>query len=180
MRKAKKQQTAQEKAELEKDINLVRETPHTEEQEEQAPLQVSSPHIRRAPVLDCSVEMSLCQSVLLWKPGAVPVHSSQKCVPASCVYCCCEVGLKYLSMGGLHLTSCACAGAGTGQAGAEGGHEAAGEAEDPCRTGAAAHARVTTGGITRAVNGAFFWVLSIFGGGPSIPKQFFFGSFLCY
>ena len=41
MKKAKPQQTAQEKAELEKDINLVRETPYTEEQTEQAPKEVS-------------------------------------------------------------------------------------------------------------------------------------------
>ncbi len=42
MRKAKAQQTAQEKQELERDINLVRETPFTEEEEERAPMEVSS------------------------------------------------------------------------------------------------------------------------------------------
>ena len=41
MKKAKVQQTAQEKAELEKDINLVREMPYTEEHTEQAPKEVS-------------------------------------------------------------------------------------------------------------------------------------------
>ena len=41
MRKAKAQQTAQEKQELERDINLVRETPFTEEEEEHAPMEVS-------------------------------------------------------------------------------------------------------------------------------------------
>ncbi|KAK9904792.1 hypothetical protein WJX75_002705 [Coccomyxa subellipsoidea] len=42
MKKAKVQQTAQEKAELEKDINLVRETPYTEEHTEQAPKEVQA------------------------------------------------------------------------------------------------------------------------------------------
>ncbi len=42
MRKAKKQQIAQEKGELEKDINLVRETPYTEEEQEQIVKEVSS------------------------------------------------------------------------------------------------------------------------------------------
>lgn len=43
MRKAKAQQTAQEKQELEKDINLVRETPFTEEEEERVPMEVQEP-----------------------------------------------------------------------------------------------------------------------------------------
>lgn len=42
MRKAKAQQTAQEKQELERDINLVRETPFTEEEVERDPMEVRS------------------------------------------------------------------------------------------------------------------------------------------
>ncbi|EIE18677.1 hypothetical protein COCSUDRAFT_31575 [Coccomyxa subellipsoidea C-169] len=49
MRKAKKQQIAQEKGELEKDINLVRETPYTEEEQEQPVKEVQAPvkHVQK-------------------------------------------------------------------------------------------------------------------------------------